>query len=743
MSNIPETEGKEENADILHMQGKWVVLYGNPNTGKTSIFNRLTGMHQKIGNYPGITVERKEGRAMIDGVNTRILDLPGTYSLAARSLDEEVAVDVLSGRWSDGNKPSVAVCVVDAGQLQRHLLIALQVAEFGIPQVIAVNFSDEARRRGLQLDMVKLSERLGVPVVATVGATGEGIEELTNAISRAMDEKPMLEKTEWSEAVVRGVDRLRRELTEKAEASLDDIECRRVIFDNDSIILRRLNLKTEDRMAMLENARMEVRTGGIAPHVLEPIVLRKRLERILEGCVQVPETDERRFMQQLDPWLLNPISGTLIFLFVMFLLFQSVYFWAAPVMDGIDGLTGWVQELAAGWLTGTPLLQSLVADGVIAGIGAVIIFLPQILILYAIVAVLEDSGYLARPAYLMDKLFSWTGMNGKSFVPLLSSYACAIPGIMASRTIEDPRARLTTNMIAPLMSCSARLPVYVLLIGAFIEPRFGAFWAGVTLFLMHFVGLAVAMPLAWVLNRVVFKIESVPFLLELPPFRAPRGRDVLWRVIERGRKFLTNAGTVIFAISVIVWALLYFPRPEALEKEFTERTLQEQGVPTVENLSEEAQAELANSINAAYIEQSLMGRAGKFVQPVFDPAGFDWKISIAILASFPAREVIVSTLGIIYELGADLDEGSSSLRDQLSSDRWTSGDRVGEKVFTLPVALALLVFYALCLQCGATVAVLAREISWKWGIFAFGLMSVIAWAGAIITYQTCQWMGVS
>lgn len=739
--SIPTEAG--ETSDILHIHGNWVVLYGNPNTGKTSIFNRLTGLHQKIGNYPGITVERKEGRAMIDGVQTRILDLPGTYSLAARSLDEEVAVDVLSGRWSDGQKPGVAVCVVDAGQLQRHLLIALQVAEFDIPQVIAVNFSDEARRRGLQLDMQKLSERLGVPVVATVGATGEGIEDLANAISRAMDEKPRIAKTEWSEALRRGVERLKQDLKEKADTELSEIELRRVIFDNDSIILRRLDIRTEDRMTMLENARMEVRAGGTAPHVLEPIVLRKRLEQILDGCVVVPETGERRLMQQLDPWLLNPISGTLIFLFIMFLLFQSVYFWAAPVMEGIDGVTGWFQGLAADGLAGTPLLQSLVADGIIAGIGAVVIFLPQILILYAIVAVLEDSGYLARPAYLMDKLFSWTGMNGKSFVPLLSSYACAIPGIMASRTIEDPRARMTTNMIAPLMSCSARLPVYVLLIGAFIEPRFGAFWAGVALFLMHFVGLAVALPLAWLLNRVLFKVESVPFLLELPPFRTPRARDVLWRVIERGRKFLTNAGTVIFAISVIVWALLYFPRPEALEEEMTATYLEAQGKSDVVDLSEETQSALENEINAAYVEQSLMGRAGKFVQPVFDPAGFDWKISIAILASFPAREVIVSTLGIIYELGAETDEESDSLRDQLSSDRWTSGERAGEPVFTLPVALALLVFYALCLQCGATVAVLSREMSWKWGIFAFGLLSFLAWAGAVITYQTCQWMGVS
>jgi len=737
---VSEVPAPTQKTDILHVTGPWIVLYGNPNTGKTSIFNRLTGMHQKIGNYPGVTVERKEGRVMVDGVATRVFDLPGTYSLAARSLDEEVAVDMLSGRWSDGDQPDVAVCVVDAGQLERHLLIALQVADFNLPQVIAVNFSDEARERGCHIHLEQLAERLGVPVVATVGATGEGIEELCNAISLAMDQRSKIPPTTWPEAVEKGIDELDRGLKDTAGKSLGRTDLRRALFDNDSIILRRLNLTTEARVQIIESARMEARTGGMAPHLVEPVTLRKRVESLLDGVVTVPDTEDKRTTRQLDPWLLHPIWGTLVFLFVMFILFQSVYFWAAPVMDLIDAMTGAIQGAAAGMLEGVPLIQSLIADGIIGGVGAVVIFLPQILILYAIVALLEDSGYLARPAYLMDRLFSWTGMNGKSFVPLLSSYACAIPGIMASRTIEDPRARLTTNLVAPLMSCSARLPVYVLLIGAFIEPRFGVFWAGVALFAMHFVGLAVALPLAWFLNRFILKVRATPFLLELPPFRKPRLRDVGWKVVERGKKFLMNAGTIIFAISVIVWALLYFPRPEAVAERVEQEFIAEAGVADLDALAETDQERLGHRVEAAYVEQSYLGRAGQVVQPVFAPAGFDWKISIAILASFPAREVIVATLGIIYELGSETDEASLSLRDQLGRERWTSGAREGQPVFTIPVVFALLVFYALCLQCGATVAVLARETSWRWGLTAFALMTALAWIGAVATYQlTSAW----
>ncbi|MEO0452804.1 MAG: ferrous iron transport protein B [Verrucomicrobiota bacterium] len=732
----------ESPANILGVQGDWIALYGNPNTGKSSLFNRLTGLRQRIGNYPGVTVERKEGQAMIDGVATRIIDLPGTYSLAARSLDEEVASDVLSGDWAGGARPSVAVCVLDASHLSRQLLLTLQVAEFEIPQILVLNFSDEARQRKMIIDVDLLSERLGIPVVETVAATGEGIEELKNVISKAIDDGKKIPPTDWPEPLNHAVAFLQKEIQDRGLGELSDLTARRAIFDIDSIYLSKLDWRQEERVEIVARARDLARAAGVAPHVMEPICLRERVSQLLEGCVTQGE-EQKRLTEKLDRVFLHPVFGSLTFLVVMFLLFQSVYSWAGPVMDAIEGATGWLQELLGAELVETPLVQSLVCDGVIAGVGSVVIFLPQILILYALIALLEDSGYLARPAYLMDRLFSWTGLSGKSFVPLLSSYACAIPGIMAARTIEDPKARLATNFVSPLMSCSARLPVYVLLIGAFIEPQFGAFWAGTALFALHFLGFIVALPLAFILNRFILRTAPMPFLLEFPPFRKPRFRDLFWRVYERGLKFLTNAGSVIFAISVIIWALLYFPRSSELEERLTKDYLTQAGVVSVSDLSEMSGEELDKRIQSAQVEQSWMGRTGKFIQPVFALAGFDWKISISILASFPAREVIISNLGIIYELGDDTDEESESLREQIQSERWKEGPKQGQPIYTLPTVLALLVFYALCLQCGATVAVMAKETSWKWAVSAFVLMTSLAWLGAVFVYQVGTAWGLS
>jgi len=386
-----------------------------------------------------------------------------------------------------------------------------------------------------------------------------------------------------------------------------------------------------------------------------------------------------------------------------------------------------------------------VVDGIIAGAGGVIVFLPQIFILFFFIGLLEDTGYLARAAFLMDKLFGWCGLNGKSFVPLLSSYACAIPGVMAARTMEDPKARLTTILMAPFMSCSARLPVYVLLIGAFIEPFYGAAVAGWVLLGMHFVGLAVALPLAWLMNRVILRTRPLPFILEMPPYRTPRWRDLLTRMWERGREFLVRAGTIILALSVIIWALLYFPRDPEVGVLETAAFLQESARtsgPTIGEIESQladedssASQTLANRIQSAYVEQSYLGRFGRTVQPLFALAGFDWKITVGVLSSFPAREVIISTLGIIYRLGADLDEKTEAMREVMADERWTTGPLTGRPVFTVPVVLSIMVFFALCMQCGATMAVIAKELNWRWAVASFVGMTALAWIAAVAVYQ--------
>jgi ferrous iron transport protein B len=701
-----------------------VALIGNPNTGKSTLFNRLTGSRQKIGNYPGVTVERKSGAWEFGGRRVELVDLPGAYSLAASSPDELVAFDFLTGHLDGESVPDVVICVVDASNLVRNLFLASQVADLGLPLVIALNMSDVAEKAGIRVDAQLLSRRLGVPVIRTVATKGDGLEALEKAVNRAAEDRVCMAHVPWPEAVGRAVAYLRHGLEKEGARSLSEGELRRVLFDRQSVLLERAGLPDGfDPSALISASRDILTAAGFQPLSAEALLRYENLGHLTAGAVEFPEKRRRTWTERIDTVLTHRVWGLVIFIAMMFVVFQSIYTWAGPFMGWIEEAVAFVQERAAPLLERWPMLQSLVIDGVIGGVGGVLVFLPQILILFFFVALLEDTGYMARGAVLMDKMFGWCGLNGKSFVPMLSSYACAIPGILATRTIEDPRARLTTILVSPLMSCSARLPVYVLLIGAFIEPSYGAGVAGLTLFAMHFVGLAVAIPVAWGLNKFVLGTKPHPFLLEMPPYRTPRLRDIVWRMWERAREFLVRAGTVIVAMTIIIWALVYFPRPDSVRANIEATAVAE----SPQNIDQR--------VEAAYIEQSYLARAGKSVQPIFAPAGFDWKITVGVLASFPAREVIIATLGTIYGIGAEVDEESGDLRQTLASDLWTRGPLAGRPVFTVPVALAIMVFFALCLQCGATVAVIAKESNWSWAIFAFVYMTVLAWAGAVLTYQ--------
>ena len=715
-----------------------VALVGNPNTGKTVLFNRLTGARQRVGNYPGVTVERKQGTLMLEDGPISVIDLPVTYSLAADSIDERVVVDVLTGRFEGMPRPDVVVAVLDATNLRRNLFLASQIADTGLPMVLALNMYDAAAAEGLNIDHRQLSARLGVPVVPTVATKGQGIPELRQAIDTALALQPQMRPLRWPDEVTAALGHLRQAIHADTGHSVDDAELCRLLFDQDSAVAERIDWAPAARQRALAEARALLEPTGLQPAQAESILRYRWLDEQLEGVTDSPPRRRARLTESIDALLVHRVFGLVIFVGVMYLVFQAIYAFAVPFMDAIDAAFGLLSTAVGGLLESMPILQSLVTDGVIAGVGGVIIFLPQILILYFFIALLEDTGYMTRAAFLMDKVFSWCGLSGKSFVPLLSSYACAVPGVMAARTIEDPKSRLVTILVAPLMSCSARLPVYVLLIGAFIEPRYGAAWAGAALFGMHFVGLAVAIPVAFVLNRLVLRGGAQPFVLELPPYRRPRLRDVLWRMFERGKVFVVRAGTVIFAMSIVVWALCYFPRPAAVEQQvrqgFIQRVAAEEGLAPAEaeaRVDGDLADALALATDGAYIEQSYMGRLGKFAQPLFAPAGFDWKITVGVLASFPAREVIISTLGIIYDLGGDVDEESADLVATMRAA--THAD--GSTVFTPLVAVAIMVFFALCLQCGATVATVARESSWRWAAFSFAYMTVLAWLGAVAVYQ--------
>lgn len=728
-----------------------VFLLGNPNTGKSTLFNRLTGLRQRVGNYPGVTVERKTGMLRLGDRDVEVVDLPGSYSLAAASPDERVVIDALSGRIPGLRRPDLVVCVVDATNIQRNLFLASQIADAGLPLIIALNLVDAARREGLRIDSELLSRRLGVPVVPTVAVTGEGVEALRAAVGWALEFPPRMTAIAWPACIGEAMGRVRASLGDAVREGVSDAELRRVLFDSEPVVLERLGVARENAAAVVGPARDIVRHAGFNPLAAEALLQYEHIGALLEGVVRAPEKPRASKSESVDRMLTHRWWGLAVFGALMYLVFQSIYTWAAPAMDAVEAGKGWLQERVAAALDGAPMVQSLVADGIVEGVGAMLIFLPQILVLFFFIALLEDTGYMARAAFLMDRLFGWCGLNGKSFVPLLSSYACAVPGVLSARVIEDPKARLATILIAPLMSCSARLPVYTLMIGAFVEPRHGPFWAGVALFAMHFVGLLVALPVAAVLNRFFLRTKTQPFLLEMPPYRVPRLRDVLWRMGERGWEFVWRAGTVILAITVIIWALLYFPRPAEVEEDvrraFVAEVAAERGVPEAEvlgmlSVGDGALASRLGSRTAsAYIEQSAMGRMGRAVQPIFDLAGFDWKITVGVVASFPAREVIIATLGVIYSLGGEVDEASGDLRSAMAAERWGEGPRAGTPVYTLAVAFAIMVFFALCQQCGATVAVVAQETNWRWAAFSFCYMTALAWLGAVAVYQIGSRLG--
>ncbi|MCH1504439.1 ferrous iron transport protein B [Verrucomicrobiales bacterium] len=719
-----------------------VALVGNPNIGKTTLFNLLTGLRQRVGNYPGVTVSKKVGVLPLPKGTAELIDLPGTYSLAATSLDERIVVDVLSGQVPGLPKPNLVVCMIDATNVVRNLFLASQIAELEIPMIVLLNQWDLAQKQGLQIDIDLLEQRLGVPVIPCVATKKASATAVVDAIDKTLVSPKQLKPIDWPEAVTEATCTLRADMPEGVSESLSDAEIHRLLFDANSALAERLDWDDDTRRASVKKARRVVQSGGFNPMAAEPLLQYEHLNTLTESVVNRAGELPKQHSESIDRLLVHRGWGLAIFAAIMYVVFLSVYTGAGPMMDLIEWGKGSLQDWIAPMLSSTPMLQSLVVDAAIEGVGAFLVFLPQILVLFFFIALLEDTGYMARAAFLMDKMFSWCGLNGRSFVPLLSSYACAVPGIMATRTIEDPKARLATILIAPLMSCSARLPVYVLLIGAFIEPEHGPFVASLTLFAMHFLGLAVALPLVWLFNKFLLKTRPQPFVLEMPRYHVPKFADIAWRMWESGVEFVKRAGTVIFAITIIIWALLYFPHSSAVEEVTTQQFIAVQGL-TLEQIQadEDQAAALGQAIDSAYLEQSWMGRMGRTVQPIFASAGFDWRITVGVLASFPAREVIISTLGVIYSLGGEVDEESHSLKDALKGATWHEGPLIGQAVFTIPVVMGIMVFFALCSQCGATLAIIKKEAGTSWAVFSFAYMTALAWLGAVLCFQIGNLLG--
>ncbi|MFO0933084.1 MAG: ferrous iron transport protein B [Planctomycetota bacterium] len=727
---------------------KTVALVGNPNTGKTTLFNALTGHRAKVANYPGVTVEKRSGPLReLPGVE--VLDLPGTYSLAARSPDELVAVDVLLGRRDDTPRPDAAIVVADASNLERNLYLATQVLEAGLPVVVALTMTDVARARGHAIDLERLAKGLGVPVVPLVAHKGEGLPALVGAVAKALaDGVPSKRIVGFPAAFELEVEALDAALAASPVGRVPAAERRRILLDvGGAAELRAAERGGPAIGAAIAAARARLAAEGVEVAGLEAPLRYAALGPVVAAAVVVPDDPPPTFSDRLDAVLTHRVAGTLVFAGLMTLVFLSIFAWSAPAMDALDGLFESIKEwIRTGHRLGGGAFESLVADGVIGGVGGILVFLPQILVLSLFLAILEDCGYMARAAFLMDRLLRWCGLSGKSFIPMLSSFACAVPGIMATRTIEHRRDRIATILVAPLMSCSARLPVYALVVGAFL-PGATLGQRALVFAAAYFLGIVVAIPVAFLLKKTLLRGETPPFLMELPPYKRPLARSVLQRVLEQGRAFVTRAGTLILATSVVIWALTWFPRDPAIAAEQDRAVAAAQAtvdaakaagrtgadLEAVEKAASEAQAAAERHAKGRYMRESLLGRAGRVVEPVFAPIGWDWKVSVAVLASFPAREVVVGVLGVLYDLDGE-DAESDALRSQIQAATWDHGPREGQKVFDLGAALALLVFFALCLQCVSTLAVMRKETGgWRWPAFAFGYMTALAYVGALVT----------
>jgi ferrous iron transport protein B len=807
-----------------------VALAGNPNCGKTTIFNALTGLKQKVANYPGVTVEKKTGRCKLeDGTTIDLVDLPGTYSLISRSPDEQVAMEVLRGLRPDTPAPDAVIVVVDASNLQRNLYLVSQLVELGRPMVVALNMMDIAERRGLRISAERLQLQLGVPVVAVVGHRREGIEELKKALKYAaiapmpdwnlpdaMKEELVLvggglaildSSSSSGESGVGGrVSGLgtetrnpRPETRFERYAALAerlligdraaDIEPYAALQPVDSLLshaTRRLEQLGIDPMQSDIEAHYhwidQVAAGSLIP-ACEVLVggtgaspVQSRLEpqaHVRDGRATVLPYESRvkTFTDSLDRILLHKVWGLAIFALVMAGLFVSIFLVADPIMGATESFVGWLGGLLTPHLPEGPL-RDLWTDGIIAGVGAVVVFIPQIAILFGFLSILEDSGYLARAAFLMDRLLAKVGLHGKSFIPLLSSFACAIPGIMAARTIENRRDRLATIFIAPFMSCSARIPVYALLIKAFFS-QYSAFTRGGIMMGCYVLGIVAAVFTAWIFKKTFMKSTPAAFILELPTYKRPQGKEVLRQVLLNTWAFIAKAGTTIFCLSVILWAMTYYPRlpesqvvsvkrdagPESKRQAYDEHTqaiirqetkgaqLPSNGTdrivfpsetkvedwPWPLDPSENARAEelIEEAVASAQLRHSFAGRLGHAMEPVIKPLGFDWKMGVGLVGAFAAREVFVSTMGIVYSAG-DVEDDTSSLADTMRADHYDNG----KPVWTPLVATSLLIWFVLAMQCMSTLAIVRRETGgWKWPVFMLAYMNGLAYVVCLLVFQ--------
>ena len=690
-----------------------VALIGNPNTGKTSVFNHLTGLNQQVGNYPGITVEKKEGICKLDrGVKAHILDLPGTYSLNASSLDENVVIELLLNK-NDKDFPDVAVVVSDVENLKRNLLLFTQIKDLGIPTILAINMADRMKRKAISLDIATMEARLNTKIALISSRKNEGIDYLKQLIT---DHKNISTKPCVNASVIAPeyFDRLR-----KAFPNQD-------LYKLWLVITQDVNFGKVERKEMNTIASFKTESTSNLKRLQqkETIIRYKFINEVLKETLTIDTANAKDLRTRLDRTLTHKVWGYVIFFAILMLIFQVIYNWSQYPMDFIDtsfaSLSEWVKNtLPAGALT------NLLAEGIIAGLGGIVIFIPQIAFLFLFISILEESGYMSRVVFLMDRVMRRFGLSGKSVVPLVSGTACAIPAIMATRNIESWKERLITILVTPFTTCSARLPVYLIIISLVIPDEKFLFFnlQGLTLMLLYLIGFGTAIGSAWLLNKIL-KIKSKSFfVIEMPNYKLPLFKNVAINVLEKTRSFVVDAGKIILAISIVLWVLAsYGPTKEFSNAEAIVTAQMEEGAF--------AKADLEKQIASFRLEKSYIGHLGKFIEPAVEPLGYDWKIGIALITSFAAREVFVGTLATIYSVGNDEEE---TIKNRMAQEVHPV---TGMPRFNFASGMSLLLFYAFAMQCMSTLAIVKRETNtWKWPMLQLGIMSAFAYLVALIAYQ--------
>lgn len=696
-----------------------IALVGNPNTGKSTLFNLLTGLNQKIGNFPGITVDKKVGYCKLpDGKHAEVVDLPGTYSLYPKSRDESIVFQVLADK-NNSSHPDVVVLVADVTNLRRNLLLYSQVADLKIPVVLALNMADMAKKQGIEVDVDKLSERLGVQIVSISARSNSGLDQLKEAINNTTKIATQTEGTD--------VYTLAPEAIEKAKSV--------VKTDNNYFALQVLHqyetldcFSKADKLLLAEIGK-EHDFDSSKLQAAETVARYRFLGNILSGIVQ--DTGAARkfnFSDKIDKVLTNRIWGFVIFLGILFFIFNAIFSWSAYPMELIENSFTWLTEYGHAHLP-EGILTNLLLDGVVAGLGGVVIFIPQIAILFAFISILEDTGYMARVTFMMDKIMRKFGLSGKSVVPMISSLACAVPSIMSARNIESWKDRIITIMVAPLVSCSARLPVYTLLIGLVVPEKM--VWGfinlqGLTLMGMYVVSIVAAILVALVMSFLIKAKEKSYFIMEMPVYQMPRWNNVLFTMYEKSKTFVVEAGKVIIAISIILWVMAsYGPsdRFEQIDKKYAAIEAQKDSVQI---------STLERDKSAEKLKNSYAGILGHAIEPAIEPLGFDWKIGIALITSFAAREAFVGTMATIYSVEGG-DENVTSIRDKMRDAKFAD---TGLPVFTFATSFSLMLFYAFAMQCMSTVAVVYRETkSWRWPGIQLVYMTALAYFASLIAYQ--------